>query len=244
MQKPRFLGVYSRIQPGVKTARSKKQFFFVWAVSRDVFAVQPLNDAFVPTAPPVLVPQDNLKTGFRLEPGILAAPVTTPDFRPLQTQKRQKVNTPEQTNTKSLDNLSLEDLEKARKAKQIETDLRGNFDKALRALTKPKDRRGALAVLEQIAETTEGIVPAHKHMFRDFGVLLRKKSLMEIALRCAQRVLELAPRDDHAHFNIARILNMMDMNREAVAHLQRAMELDAKEPVYAKFLNYIQNTQK
>lgn len=244
MRNPRFLGVYSRVQPGIKLTRSKKQFFFVWGVSNDVFAIQALNNAFVPTGHPILMPQDKFKTGFKLEPGILAAPVTTPDLRYLQTQNRRKVSTTSQTNINNFDNISLEDLEKARKAKQVETDLRGNFDKALRALSKSKDRRGALAALEQIAETTEGIVPAHKHMFRDFGVTLRKKSLMEIALRCAQRVLELAPRDDHAHFNIARILNMMNMNREAAAHIQRAMELDANEPVYGKFLNYIQNAQK
>lgn len=230
MRNPKFLGVYSRLKSN--NARAKKQLNYVWELDRNTYAIQAINEAFMAVSKPELITAAHLQGNFRLEPSILAAPLTTPDFRALHQPKHGEAA--------ELTDAFLEDLERARKAKQIENDLRSNFTKALRALNRPKDRKGAIAAIEHIVNSTEGIVPAHRHMFRDFGVSLRKKSQPELALLCAKRALELSPNDDHAHFNMARILDLLGLDDQAVAHLRAAMKIDSGVQVYKKFLDYIQ----
>lgn len=236
MHNPKYSGVYSG-KSLIKGAdgKSSKRFYFVWDLGNACFAAQALDNSFSPIEKPRLLSAAQLKANLRLEPGILAAPISTPDFRASRPAGRESSEATELTDA------SILELEKARKAKQVEMDMRNNFDKAIRALSRPRDRKGALAALGQIAETTEGIVPAHKHMFRDFGVSLRKKSLPELALTCARRTLELAPNDDHAHFNMARLLGILGMYDEAEAHVQTAMKLDRTETVYPKLLAWLRN---
>lgn len=236
MRTPRFLGVYSEKAPGKSGPLiAGKIFYFVWKLENASFVMQKLDKSLAPTGPLRLVTQERLDSSYMSEPSILAAPISTPDFRQLNIDQEKGHK------AAALTDDTLAELEKARKTKQVEMDLRSSFDKALRALSRPRDRKGALAAIEQLANATNGIVPAHKHMFRDFGVSLRKKSLPKLALQCAKRVVELSPNDDHAHFNIARILNILGMKEEAAAHVRKAIELDKSETVYRKLQTYIEN---
>lgn len=235
MRSPKFLGVYSLATGQTKKgSRTRKLLFFVWQLDGDVVAIQELNEALVPVSGPELIPAARLKTQFNLEPSILAAPITTPDFR-------QKASPVRQREATELNDDTLLKLEQARKSKQVENDLRNNFNKAMRALNRPRDRKGALAALEQLAETRKGIVPQHRHMFRDFGVSLRKKSLPELSLRCALRALELSPNDDHAHFNVARAMSLLGLFDEADAHLRKARQLDKTEKIYPRMQAYLRS---
>lgn len=234
MRNPKYSGVYSsKSLARTSDGKRAKRFYFVWDLGNACYAAQALDNSFSPIEKPRLLSQAQLKANLRLEPGILAAPISTPDFRRIEAAPSVKNDATELTD------LSIQELEKARRAKQVEADLRNNFDKALRALSRPRDRKGALAAISQIADSTEGIVPAHKHMFRDFGVSLRKKSLPELALNCAKRVLELAPNDDHAHFNMARLLSHLGMYDEAEAHLLKAIKLDRNEKIYPQMLSWL-----
>ena len=133
------------------------------------------------------------------------------------------------------------DLETIRKAKATESTLRENFRQALLRLKRPRERQGALKALEQLAQTTEDICTAHKHMFRDFGVKLRQSALPELALLFNYRVVKLAPDDDHAHFNLARILCILEQYDEAAAHIRTAMGMgiEADNNLYFRMLVYI-----
>lgn len=234
MRNPKYLGVYTgRISARGPDGKSAKRFYFVWDLGNACYAAQALDNSFSPVEKPRILSQAQLKANLKLEPGILAAPITAPDFRGVQAAPAAR------TRATELNDISIQQLEQARKTKQVEMDLRNNFEKAMRALSRPRDRKGALAAISQITEITDGIVPAHKHMFRDFGVSLRKKSLPELALRCAQRTVELAPNDDHAHFNIARLLSAMGHYDEAEAHLNVAMRIDRHEKIYAKMLSWL-----
>lgn len=232
MRAPKFLGVYSD-KSGASRRGARNTLYFVWKLPDDSYAVQRLDKSMSAVGAPTRILAQQLATGFKFESHILAAPVTTPDVR-------QLVPPPTAPKVAELTDDTLLELEKTRKAKQVETDLRANFNKAVRALNRPRDRKGAIAALEQLAGVRDGIVPVHKHMFRDFGVTLRKKSLPKLALICAKRALELAPRDDHAHFNLARILEILGMNDEADDHLRKAIELEPGETVYRKFRDYLE----
>ncbi|WP_291440788.1 tetratricopeptide repeat protein, partial [Desulfovibrio sp.] len=131
------------------------------------------------------------------------------------------------------------DPEATRKAKMTESKLRETFRQALLRLKRPRERQGALKALEQLAETTENICTAHKHMFRDFGVRLRQSAHPDLALLFSRKVVELAPEDDHAHFNLARILCMLGQYDDAAAHIRTAMSMNSDKSLYFRMLVYI-----
>ena len=246
MRQPRYLGVYSE-RPRAGASRGGKKGhaarFFVWELSPADYAIQELDGALEPSSRVRLISAGRLQSGFQLEPSILVAPITLPDIASAE-REPDTADTAAPRMAAELNDDTLRELELARRAKQIENDLRGSFRKAIRGLSRPREREAALTALEQIAETRDGIVPSHKHMFRDFGVTLRKKDLPEIALRCGLRVLELAPGDDHGHFNLARILCALGAWDQAAAHVEKAMRLDGAEPVYPRMLAHIRRESR
>lgn len=131
------------------------------------------------------------------------------------------------------------DLQRAHLARLTEDNLRETFRQTLLRLKRPKERQAALAALEQLAQTKENITPGHKHMFRDFGVRLRQNALPDLALLFSRKAVELAPDDDHAHFNLARILCLLGRYDEAASHVRTAIHMDAQEPVYIRMLAHI-----
>lgn len=231
MRTPKFLGVYSeRTRVHGKTA--PRVFHFIWKQADGSYIAQKLDRSLTPVAKPRVLTDSQLNSGYKFEPTMLAAPIASPDLRTIRPSAQA-------SQVSELTDDTLAQLEKSRKIKQVENDLRASFDKAIRALNRPRDRRGAMIALEQIALATDGIVPAHKYMYRDFGVALRKKSLPELALKCAKRTVELAPDDDHAHFNIARILEILERYEDADSHLRKAIEIDPNERIYRKFQDYL-----
>lgn len=246
MRQPRYLGVYSE-RPGAGTRASGRKVrparFFVWELSPADYAIQELDGALEPSSRVRLVSAGRLQSGFQLEPSILVAPITLPDIANAE-REPDTAETAAPRKAAELNDDTLRELDHARRTKQVENDLRGSFRKALRGLGRPREREAALAALEQIAEARDGIVPEHKHMFRDFGVTLRKKDLPDIALRCGLRVLELSPEDDHGHFNLARILCALGAWDQAAAHVEKAMRLDGAEPVYPRMLAHIRRESR
>lgn len=231
MRNPKFLGVYSLKVP----ARGKqKPRFFVWQLPDGDYAIQELDAAMTQHGPARAVAAADLDRAFKAEPAILAAPVTTPDFRPLAKNRETAAKVAGEVSDEALAS-----LEQARKARQLENDLRDKFAKAMRALSRPQDRKNALAVLGRIAAMREGIEPSHRHMFRDFGVALRKKSLPDLAVACARRVVALAPQDDHARFNLARNLGQAGKYDEAEAQLGAARKLDPNEKIYDRMAAHL-----
>ncbi len=236
MRPPKYLGVYSFAS--VKADGPRKTLFFVWELASQEYAVQQLDKAFQPMSTPERVSAADFAARFRSEPTILAMPVTMLDIRHLADGPQPQVSAPGQHDP-DLEDARVRALEAARRAKQIESGLRESFRKALLRLKRPRERQAAILALEQLAASRENIMPTHKHMFRDFGVKLRKSSQPELALLFGKRVLELAPEDDHAHFNLARILCALKFYDEAAAHIHMAMRLDADETLYPRMLAQI-----
>lgn len=244
MRLPKYLGVYS-----ISSARAdshRKALFFAWELPDGTCAVQQLDGAFQPAAEPERVSAAYFSASFRAEPSILAMPMTSLDIRLLPDRAGQNEAAPAhapapsalRSETTSKDSVLLS-LDSARKAKQVEFNLRETFRKTLLRLKRPRERQAAISALEQLAGTTDDIAPAHKHMFRDFGVRLRKSSLPELALLFSRKALELAPKDGHAHFNLARILCILGMYDEAAEHMRTAILLDGSQPVYSRMLTHI-----
>ncbi len=266
MRRSKFSGVYSII---ADTAGEKqhKRHYFVWELPGNAYAVQELDASLKPVSQAEFVGRRTFAQQFRYEPSVLAVPVVVPDLSFLealsarQSGEMPAQDTPAESGAKStsepfvsankgITGQSLPgakppaahrayDLEAVRKAKVLESHMRETFRQTLLRLKRPRERKAAMLALEQIAGTTEGIVPAHKHMFRDFGVRLRQNFQPGLALLFNRKAVELAPEDDHARFNLARILCALGQYDEAAAQIQAAMDMDHEEPLYTKLLSHI-----
>lgn len=237
MRNPKFIGVYS--VAAAQSSGQRKTLYFVWEAETGSFVVQRLNNAFQPVAEPERMTADVFSQRFTAEPAILAMPVRSLDMSKVV----GRFVPPPQTEAEDVFGQASA-AEQQRRARLVETGMRETFRKALARLKRPRDRQTAFTALEQLASVQEGIQPVHKHMFRDFGAKLRQLSYPSAALAFSRRVLDLAPDDDHAHFNMARVLHALGEDEAAIKHLQRAMLLDASEPVYARMLQHIRNEQR
>lgn len=108
---------------------------------------------------------------------------------------------------------------------ELDRSLRAEFAMNVMRLRRG-DKNGAVRAFRRMVGVSDGIVAAHKHMFTDFGMDLRKSQLNDLALSSFQRALDLAPDDSHALFNVGRVLYELGKYREAGKYLDRALNLE------------------
>ncbi|MCR5814202.1 MAG: tetratricopeptide repeat protein [Desulfovibrio sp.] len=256
----KFMGVYSVQTKGQE--RREKELFFVWQVHNNEqvkIHVQEIDKNYRPKSKVYSIDGTTF-TFFTFEPSIVALPKTTPE-EILGLQKAAKPDghvLKSQSNDFDVDfwrfgqkpqpsaqKISPEAEDQSKELSQIslEKTLRNDFDEALEQLNEPHARRGALRFIKTIPQQ-KTIKPRHKHMLKDFMTTLRKRELPEIALLFATKNVELAPEDDHAHFNLARIFCILERYKDAIAHLHKAIELPNKDredqKIYWKMLRYVE----
>ncbi|MBQ7585760.1 MAG: hypothetical protein IJU40_05885, partial [Desulfovibrionaceae bacterium] len=242
-----FIGTYSVKQTSQSALKPRKEYFFVFRCEIDgntVYVLQELNDAYIPTGNVNTADASILKEYFEHEPHILAMPLYKPQIPPEKLKAPRHVPSPLGDKPKA-PTFTTPDAKVLAKAR--EEALRSNFEEACKNLSQPTERNKALRAIKKIATQEEGIVPEHKHMFRDFSVSLRKKSLPEVALLFATRNLKLSPNDDHAHFNVARIYAVMERFDDAIKELNTAMSMEVEEEdkaIYRRMLAYIEQEKR
>lgn len=245
MRPPKYIGVYSHHQS--RHTEKGKSLFFVWEKAEGGHIIQQVDRAFQPKGEPRHTSAEELAQNFQPQPELLAVPMGRHDLNVMHPLPGQGKNifSPVETITEP-GNAPLQPgaADNERPPDKVETALRENFRKALLRLKRPRERQAAILALEQLASVSENITAAHKHMFRDFGVKLRQSNMPDLALLFGKRVLEMAPNDDHAHFNLARILCVLGSYNEAVKHIRAAMRIDTKEPIYSRMLDHIHKENK
>lgn len=123
-------------------------------------------------------------------------------------------------------------------AGKVEKRLRSDFSIAMIRLQSNKDL--ALQGLNNILEYKASFQEAHKHMFSDFGISLRRRRLYDLARRFHQKAHELAPRDEHILFNMARAFYDAGKVDEARSCLGAALDMSGQFKAGHDFLNYIE----
>ena len=220
MGKRTYLGVYSSGNKDFSSVR--RRLFFVWDNGQGGFDVQRVNEEFKPVDTVQTLLPRRFRAEFTLEPGITAHP---------DGEKTGVTPTGAQTPPLSA-------------AEEVESTLRAHFRKAMLRCKRPGDRDAAIRALQTLAEVEEGIEPRHKYMFADFGISLRKERRHALALAFCRRVLDLAPHDDHAHFNAARVLLEMGDVDGAEQHLLTALDMDGKNRIYQRMLSYMKTQRR
>ncbi len=92
---------------------------------------------------------------------------------------------------------------RAAQARPQENGARALFDLGMFYL-KGQDETRSRAVFRDLAHLPGPFEQAHKHLFNEFGIALRKSHLYEEALEHYQRAVALGQDDEHVYFNMAR----------------------------------------
>ncbi len=238
MAQAQFLGTYS-VRGTLDEKENKvirgqrKQYWFVWQdVAAKSYLVQRLDSAsFDPIGDPRLLPSNTFRQSFSREPHVTVLPVIQPDVadyigKAFGSGKAEKITLVSGSPGAPATPAGARDTAPPPPNPEVvDKNLRAAFAKGVMRLRRG-DREIALREFQRLAAVTEGIIPAHKHMFTDFGVDLRKSRLPEQALQHFQRAVDLSPDDSHARFNIGRIYYELGKYRQAAAHLQKALDLE------------------
>ena len=120
---------------------------------------------------------------------------------------------------------------------------REDFDSGMKAL-ELGDRKRAMFAFEPPLQMDVPWRPAHKHMFSEFGSVLRKKRIYALALRHHTKALELAPNDENIWFNLARVHYSLGNLDKALEYLQRILKANPNMREGRLFMDYLQQKKK
>jgi tetratricopeptide (TPR) repeat protein len=88
------------------------------------------------------------------------------------------------------------------------------------------DTAKAKDVFRKLSEVEAIFEEDNKHIFNEFGIELRKATMLEEALANYQKAITISPKDEHLYFNIARIYYDMKEWNNALAWLKKALEIN------------------
>ena len=245
MAKAKYLGVYATMQiPGIRNpsaATQRKRYWFVWDDGWGRYRAQLLDAAYQPLDEPRVVDANEFKTLFVHQPHILVTPVQHIEISPppgmegLDETAQGPYDLPPRTAGRES---HAEKLVLDEKAAELDRELRAEFALALTRL-KRGDKDKSIKTFEDLLKIRDGIVPAHKHMFTDFAMDLRKSQLLDLARQHYTRALELAPEDGNAHFNMARIHYETGEFQKALDMLETALALNPDFEYAMQFYAFI-----
>lgn len=127
-------------------------------------------------------------------------------------------------------------------ADEKERDLRAAFGLALMEF-KRGNRAKALRLFEDLTKES-GLATAHKHVFTDFGISLRKSKLLDMALKHHLKAVALSHDDENAYHNVARIYYELGDMDNALRYLQKSLELNPSLIPSERFMRFIRRKQQ
>ena len=126
------------------------------------------------------------------------------------------------------------------RAKRIDINFRSDFASGM--LLWEKGKKGAAAVrFNNLLKRNESFIKAHKHMFTDCAIQLRKIHQNELALTFAMRCTDLSPDDSHTYFNVGRLYYELREYRPSGSYLEKALELEPDLAPALRLYEIVQN---
>lgn len=116
-------------------------------------------------------------------------------------------------------------LSKSEKALKLDTAMRREFQVSLHHWNMAK-KNMALRNFRNIIYKEADFVPAHKHMFTEFAIQLRKINQHDLALVSAIRCTKLSPDDSHVFFNVARLYYELGKYEKADEFIDQTLNLE------------------
>lgn len=223
-EQTRLKGVFSSPGRGQTAEPAEKDFWFARETPDGLVAAQLLDQNHLPAGKQILLPRQEFMRSFTVEPDLGYRLLTQ---RVLQGDcfRNQGMNLEAK-------------IEYAKALRIDEENIRGLFGLGLSylALNQPEKSR---YVLEKLVALEESFSEAHKHLFNEFGIALRKKGLFDEALRFYGRARDLCPGDEHLALNIARAWYEKGDSERAFVALKNCITLDPTFREALAFLAYL-----
>lgn len=234
-------GVFStqetaKVGTGTTTRRVvQKMYWFVEQGAGDELICQHINARFVPSGTKKTITKEELLTRYEPEPEFYFSSVL-PSMRQLD----QHVDTGDRLRERN-EQFAAEYSYSA--ALHLdEENIRANFGIGLTYL-----QRGDIDKAHNIFDRLVGMDGAfsteHKHLFNEFGILLRKRRMLPQAASYYGRAIELSPDDENLRLNLARVLCEQQDNAGCLQQILQSIKISPQNSTAHKFLGWMQQNQ-
>ncbi len=189
------------IKIGTGTTTRKEEstvYYYARQVEDDLLTLQSLNDHWLPVGEAQQITLAELVTQYQPEVEIFVKKI-----RPAMNELRKTIARGDR-HRKNGQPYSAE-LEYNRALAMDEDNVRALFGLGLTYLQYGQTDKAQI-VFEHLVRLDGFVDPAHKHLFNEFGIALRKRGLFDEAEQYYTRALELCPDDENLYFNLGRAL--------------------------------------
>jgi tetratricopeptide (TPR) repeat protein len=189
------------IKIGTGTTTRKEEstvYYYARQVDDDLLALQTLNEHWLPVGEAREITLAELVTQYQPEVDVFLKKI-----RPAMVELRKTIARGDR-HRRNGQPYSAE-LEYNRALAMDEDNVRALFGLGLTYLQYGQPEK-AQTVFEHLVTLDGFMDPAHKHLFNEFGIALRKQKLYEEAERYYTRALEICPDDENLYFNLGRAL--------------------------------------
>jgi tetratricopeptide (TPR) repeat protein len=230
-------GVFSsqevkKVGTGTTTRKSiQKMFWFCIEDANGQIEVQPLNVNYIPSGPKKTLSKDDFLSRFSPEPEMYVTNVF-PKIRELNKTlaraERYRSNKEYYSAEMEFNNALTVD----------EENVRANFGLGITYLERGEGSK-ANNIFERLVKLEAAFQEEHKHLFNEFGINLRKNKMIDQAITYYARAEELAVRDEHLFYNMARAyLEKEDMGN-TLLYLFKSLDMAPGLEVSVKFLMWL-----
>ncbi len=234
---PQTLGVFSRaatanVGAGTTAAtRESLTYWFVRRLSDDQWEIQPLNQNNVPSGERKQIPKGAFMENYIPEPRFYETK-TLPAMRSL----RDKIAKGEEHYAEG----RLDEAEKEFVKALMIDDKNVPANLGAGAVWSDKGEMQKVGkVLDVLLGNDETFKVEQRSMFNRFGISLRKKKMYDYAVAYYTKALDSDPRDEHLHFNLARVLFERGDPEGSLMELAIALGIDPGFDVAHKFKAYL-----
>lgn len=239
---PQTLGVFSRAASasvGAGTTAATRESLTYWFVRRlgdDVWELQPLNQNNVPSGERTSIPKSAFMENYLPEPRFYESK-TLPALRTL----REKIAQGEEHYAEG--RLDAAEKEFAKALMIDDRNVPANLGAGAVWCDKGEMQKVG-KVLDLLLGSDETFKAEQRSLFNRFGISLRKKGMFDYAAAYYAKALEMEPRDEHLHFNLARVLFERGDPEGSLGELAIVLGLNPGLEVARKFQAYLNKQVK
>jgi tetratricopeptide (TPR) repeat protein len=124
-----------------------------------------------------------------------------------------------------------------------EENVRANFGIGFCYIARGEQDKARM-VFERLVVLEAAFSDEHKHLFNEFGISLRKAGLHAEALSYYARAVELCPKDENLHYNMARAAFDMGDAKLAAQHLNDCLKLNSAHQEGLQFVEFLKRKHK
>jgi tetratricopeptide (TPR) repeat protein len=193
-------------------------YFYACRVDNGDIFLQPLNKDYLPSGAKQPMEEQAFLARFQPEPLIYFNKVK-PALEALNHNLEKADKLREKGKHKLAEN-------KYQEALSIDPDnLRATFGLGVSYLDSNQLEKAGV-IFEKIIGLDFAFAQDNKHLFNEFGIKLRKRHMFEEGLEYYHKALAYDPKDEHLHFNVARIHYDAGDYDKALEHLRNAANLN------------------